>query len=183
LATTVKEFIEIFKLRSEIYTQIGYDNEFPDYINGLNFDKFDENSALLYTKIDNEITGTCRVIFDSNKKLPIDKYYSINHLREKYFKIAESSRLVVKHQKAGLNQEFKLLMNGLYSIGINNYTYHIVSVIKDEHFRFYQKFGGFKLEYKFNNYGKMSVPIIMVSWSVLEISNFFKKAFLKSSIA
>ncbi len=118
LATTAREFIEIFRLRSEIYTALKYDNEFPDMIKGLNFDDYDENSAILYTKVDGIVTGTCRVIFDSNKKLPLDSHFSLNYLRIEHQKIAEISRLNVKHNTVGLNQEFKWLTKGVYSIRI-----------------------------------------------------------------
>ena len=38
LATTVEDLIEVFKLRSEVYTSIDYQDEFPDTLEGLNFD-------------------------------------------------------------------------------------------------------------------------------------------------
>lgn len=180
LATTAKELIEIFKLRSEIYTKLNYGNEFPDMINGLNLDNYDESSAILYTKINGIITGTCRVIFDSNKKLPIDSHFSLNYLREEYTTIAEVSRLVIKHQSNGLNQEFKLLTKGVYFITLQNKITKTVSVIKDEHFKLYKKFGGFNIENKFDIYGTLYNTFIITLWDVSKISNFFKRAFLKN---
>lgn len=97
LATTVQELLEIFKLRSEVYTQLNYDDEFPDLIQGFNCDSYDENSAILYTKVNGTITGTCRVIFDSQNKLPIDSYFSLDYLRTDMKTLVEVSRLIVKY--------------------------------------------------------------------------------------
>ena len=179
LATTAKEFIEIFKLRSEIYTELKYDNEFPDMIKGLNFDDYDENSAILYTKVDGIVTGTCRVIFDSDKKLPIDSHFSLDYLRIKYFNMVEISRLSVKHDTVGLNQEFKWLTKGVYLISVKNSINKTVSVIKNEHFKLYSKFGGFHIEKELNTYGYLNKPFIITSWNILQVSNFFKRAFLE----
>lgn len=73
IITTAEELVEIYQLRSEIYGNLGYQNEFPDYLPNMNFDFYDENSAIIYTKNNNEITSTCRLIFDSNKILPIEE--------------------------------------------------------------------------------------------------------------
>lgn len=179
LATTAREFIEIFRLRSEIYTKLKYDNEFPDMIKGLNFDDYDENSAILYTKVDGIVTGTCRVIFDSDKKLPIDSHFSLDYLRIQYKSIAEISRLSVKHNSSGLNQEFRWLTRGVYFITIKNSITKTVSAIKDEHFKLYKKFGGLSVEKKFEIYGGLPNPSIVTVWDALKISNFFKRAFLE----
>jgi len=127
------------------------------------------------------ITGTCRLIFDTNQKLPIDKRYSLDVFRDQYYPIAEVSRFIIKHQTIGLNQEFKLLIKGIYSVGYDNGISNIISVIKKEHFKLYQKFGGFTIKYRFLNYGEIDQDIVMTSWHILKISNFFKRAFLKES--
>jgi len=184
LAKTAKEFIEIFKLRSEIYTKLQYDNEFPDMIKGLNFDDYDENSAVLYTKVNGIVTGTCRVIFDSNKKLPIDTHFSLDYLRIGNQNISEISRLIVKDNRSGLNQEFKWLIKGAYLISTKNSVTKTVSVIKNEHFKLYNKFGGFYIEKMLKTYGHLDKTFIITSWNLLKISNFFKRAFLaKSKVA
>jgi len=148
-------------------------------IKGLNFDDYDENSAILYTKIDGIVTGTCRVIFDSDKKLPIDSHFSLDYLRIQYKSIAEISRLSVKHNSSGLNQEFRWLTRGVYLITIKNSITKTVSAIKDEHFKLYKKFGGFTFEQKIDTYGKFPIPLIITLWDISKISNFFKRAFLK----
>lgn len=178
LATTVEELIDVFKLRSDIYTQLNYDNEFPDIIKGLNFDTYDENSAVLYTQVNNELTGTCRLIFDSNKKLPTEKEFSFDYMRSKYKNIAEVSRLIIKHKTGGLNLEFKNLTKGVYSILADNSIGTSLSIIKKDHFKLYSKFGGFNIEKELNGYGHLDNNFVITSWDVSQISKFFKKAFL-----
>jgi hypothetical protein len=179
LATTTREFIEIFRLRSEIYTELKYDNEFPDMIKGLNFDAYDENSAILYTKVDGIVTGTCRVIFDSDKKLPIDSHFPLDYLRTENKTIAEISRATIKHSSIGLNQEFKWLTKGVYLISIKNSITKTVSALKNEHLKLYSKFGGLSIEKRFEIYGGLPNPSIVTVWDALKISNFFKRAFLE----
>jgi len=178
LATTVRELIEVFKLRSEVYKDLGYNSEFPDIIEGLNFDDYDRCSAILYTKVNGTITGTCRVIFDSDQKLPIDSYFSLNYLREQHKNIVELSRLVVKKQHNGLSQEFKLLFKGVYLISTHNNITKTISVIKNDHYKLYQKFGDVKIEKQFDLYGTLNNKFIITLWNLAEISNFFRKAFL-----
>jgi len=168
-------------LRSEVYREINYDNEFPDMIEGLNFDEYDENSAILYTKVNGVVTGTCRVIFDSNKKLPIDSHFSLDYLRLEHKNIAEISRLTIKHSSLGLNQEFRWLTRGVYLIIIKNSINKTVSALKGTHFKLYSKFGGLKIEKKFDTYGELLNLSIITLWDVSQISNFFKKVFLKNS--
>lgn len=179
LATTVQELLEIFKLRSEVYTQLNYDDEFPDLIQGFNCDSYDENSAILYTKVNGTITGTCRVIFDSQNKLPIDSYFSLDYLRTDMKTLVEVSRLIVKHQTVGLNQEFKWLTKGVYLLTNKNAITQTVSVIKKEHFKLYSKFGGFEMEKELDAYGNLDKSFMITSWNINNISNFFKRAFLE----
>ena len=50
LTTTAEDLIDVFKLRSDIYLKMNYQNECPDVIEGLNFDVYDKNSAILFYK-------------------------------------------------------------------------------------------------------------------------------------
>ncbi len=183
IVTTPEELLEIYRLRSDIYTKLHYDNEFPNLIKGLSFDSYDEHSAILYTKINGKITGTCRVIFDSCEKLPIDKNYSLDYLRTQKQRLAEVSRLIIDHNTDGLSQEFKLLTRGVYLIISNNTIDNSVSVIKDDHFNLYNKFGGFAIEEHLHTYGNLENPFIITSWDTSKISNFFKRAFLNEKVA
>ena len=69
IVRNAEELIEVFKLRSDVYTDINYQKEFPDVIDGLNFDLFDKNSAIIFYQNEKNITGTTRLIFDSENKL------------------------------------------------------------------------------------------------------------------
>ena len=57
LATTAEDLIDVFKLRSDVYGSINYQEEFPDEIEGLNFDKYDSNSAILFYKSEKKYNG------------------------------------------------------------------------------------------------------------------------------
>ena len=178
LAITAENLIEVFKLRSDVYTKLGYHKEFPDTIEGLSFDKYDKKSAILLYKNDNEITGTTRLIFDSEDKLPTENKFSFNDIRAKYNKIGELSKLIVKNEKKGLNLEFKNLAMGIYYIFKRNDINLILSGIKTEHFKLYSKFGGFNIEHKLETYGQVNTPFLITSWDPSQVSPFFKKAFL-----
>lgn len=179
LTTTAEEMIDVFKLRSDVYTRIGYQSECPDIIEGLNFDKYDKNSAIIYYKNNNEITGTVRFIFDSNNKLPSEEKYSFDEMRKKYKHIGELSRNVVKHKTTGLNQEFKYLMSGIHNVFINNNIDMTLSGIRKDHLRMCSKFGGIDVLKEIDAYGEVDIPFLIIAWDLSKVSNFFKKAFLR----
>ncbi len=178
LVRTAEELLEVYKLRSDVYTGLNYGNEFPDYIEGFNFDLYDHNSAIVYSTVNKEVTGTCRLIFDSHKRLPIEDKYSLDYLRDKYNSIGEVSRLMIKQNKKGLNVEFKYLTKGIYLILRDNPINASVSVIKQEHFKLYSKFGGFHKEKELDGYGFLKSKFVITSWNPREITPFFKKMFL-----
>lgn len=179
LVTTAEEFIKICNLRSEIYGNLGYQKEFPDFLPNMNFDFYDLNSAIIYNLTNSEITATCRLIFDSDKKLPIEEKLDLSSIRSKFQNVAEVSRLMVKKEEKGLNLDFKYLTLGIYNIITNNNLDASISVILKEHFRLYRKFGGFNIEKELESYGNLNAPFIITSWNPYEVSDFFRKAFLK----
>ena len=122
IVTNAEDLIKVFELRSDVYQNINYQKEFPDLIDGLNLDIYDKNSAIIFYKNDQNISGTTRLIFDSENKLPSDKIFSFDNIRKQYNKIGELSKLIVKHEKKGLNLEFKYLMKGAYLLFILNYN-------------------------------------------------------------
>ncbi|MEV9529521.1 hypothetical protein AB0W27_01955 [Aliarcobacter butzleri] len=142
LVKNAEELIEVFKLRSDVFTQINYQNEFPDIIEGLNFDIYDKNSAVIFYKNNKEVTATIRLIFDSENKLPSESKCSFDDMREKYNCIGEISRNIVKNRGHGLNLEFKYLMCGIYNIFMNNNIDISLSGIKQEHLKLFKKLGG-----------------------------------------
>lgn len=177
LATTAEDLINVFKLRSDVYSSLNYQNEFPDTIEGLNFDKYDSTSAILFYKVDRIITGTIRIIFDSVNKLPSEDKFSFDNQRKKYSLITEISRLIVYKETKGLNLEFKYLVQSIYKIFINNMVDMPFLAIIESHYKLYSKFGGMQIIDTIK-YGQLSHPVLILSWDVSKISPFFKKAFL-----
>jgi len=179
LVNSVEDLIGVFKLRSDVYTSINYQNEFPDTIEGLNFDKYDEKSAIIYYKKDKQITGTTRLIFDSEYNLPSEEKYSFDGMRKEYKTIGELSRLIVKHQSSGLSMEFKNLMKGAYLLFMNNDIDITLLGIKKDHYKLYTKFGGSEIIAELNGYGKLKLEALILSWNPSQVSNFFKRSFLR----
>jgi len=165
-------------LRSEVYKEMNYESEFPEIIKGLNFDEYDECSAVIYSKRD-VITGTCRIIFDLvDKKLPIDEKFSLNYLRNKNKTFGELSRAIIKN-RLGLKQEFKLLTIDSYRV-FNAYNMDAVSVLTPEHLKLYQNFGGISIEKEFQGYGSIDKLFLIIFWNHSKLSPFFKRVFLRN---
>ncbi len=179
LATTAEDLIDVFKLRSNVFTSINYQEEFPDTIAGLNFDKYDSNSAILFYKADKMITGTIRLVFDSVDKFPSEDKYSFDELRLKYDVITEMSRFMVHKELKGLSLEFKYLFSGVHTIFMENNIDIIVSGLKSEHYKMYSKFGGVNILKNLNSYGTFTMPCLILSWDPSQVSKFFKKVFLE----
>lgn len=178
LAVTVEELIEIYMLRSQVYKEMNYDSEFPEIIKGLNFDEYDECSAIIYSKRE-AITGTCRLIFDSsNKKLPIDKKFSLDYLRNQNKNLCEASRVIIKDSE-GLKPEFKLLTIDSFKI-LTFFKMNAISVMTEEHLKLYKNFGGLSVEKKFQGYGSIDKLFLITLWNTSNISPFFKRIFLRN---
>lgn len=178
LTTTAEELIEVFKLRSDVFTEINYQHEFPDTIEGLNFDTYDKNSAVIYYRNNKEVTASIRLIFDSENKLPSEEKTKFDDMRKKYNCIGEISRNIVKYRGKGLNQEFKYLMCGIYNVFINNDIDIALSGIKKEHLKLFKKLGGVDIYKEMPGYGSLKVPVLIISYNPNEASKFFKKVFL-----
>lgn len=179
LALSAEELIEVFKLRSTVYHEISYQKECPDMIEGLNFDTFDKNSAVIYCKKNNEISGTIRLIFDSKNGLPSEKKCPFSKQRNEFNLIGEISRNIVKNRNQGLNQEFKYLMCGIYNIFMNNDINLALSGIRADHLKLFEKLGGVKVEKELESYGNVDIPFLIISYNPKFASRFFKKVFLK----
>lgn len=179
LVNTAEELIEVFKLRSDIYTDIGYQDEFPDTIEGLNFDKYDKNAAILFYETNSKITGSIRFIFDSATKLPTESKVSFDNLRNQYDTIGELSRLIVKKEKNTLSLEFKYLMQGVYHILMNNNIDITLLAIIKKHYKLYKRFGGTNIIQEMDDYGKLGQEMYLISLDPSLASNFFKRTFLR----
>lgn len=181
LATSAEELIRVFRLRSDVYTSINYQNAFPDTIEGLNFDVYDKYSAILYYQSNKEITGTIRLIFDSKRPLPSESEHSFEYLRSGPNKIGELSRQIVKQNNKGLGLEFKNFYKGIYQICMANCDKInlVLASLKEEHYKLYSKFGGINIEKRLNQYGNLNKKAIVLSWRPTQSSNYFKRIFLK----
>jgi len=179
LVKSAEELIEVFQLRSDIYTNIGYNFEFPDVIEGLNFDTYDKKSAILFYKNNSTITGSIRFIFDSHMRLPTEKKVSLNSIRQSYNNIGELSRLIVKKEENALNLEFKYLMQGVYHILMNNNIDVTLLAIKKSHYKLYEKFGGTSIIKDMDDYGKLGQEMYLISLDPSHASKFFKRTFLR----
>lgn len=179
LISNAEELIQVFKLRSTVYTDINYQNEFPDTIEGLNFDLYEETSAVAFCKNNGQVSGTIRLIFDSKNKLPSEEKYSFDSQRKEFNQIGELSRLMVKNNSKGLGLEFKNLFKAMYIVFVNNDIDITYVGIKKEHFKLYDKFGGVEIIKKLDNYGNLDLNALILSWDPSKVSNFFKRSFLK----
>lgn len=178
LTTTAEELLEVYKLRSQVYTEINYQKECPDLIPGLNFDKFDKTSAIVLYKQKNEVTGTCRLILDSDNKLPTEEKVSFEKQRANFNKIGEISRNIVKYRDKGLNLEFKYLMRGIYYLTILNDIDLTVFGIKKDDLKLFSKLGGIEVLEELDSYGEVKKPFLIISRESKKTSSFFKKLFL-----
>jgi hypothetical protein len=170
---------EIYLLRSRVYRRLGYDKEFPESVEGINFDSYDAHAAILYTQKEGRVTGTCRIIFDVKKNLPIDKNYALDEMRQTGEAFAELSRLIIdKDENRGLGQEFRYLAAGVYRVMQSNQLYRVVSVIAKEHFSLYKKFGGFVQKALLYGYGELEKPFVITQWNIKKVSPLFKRGFL-----
>lgn len=175
LVRTAEELIDVFKLRSDVYHDINYQYEFPDPIEGLNFNLFDTHSAVIYFKTNDVFTGTIRLIFD-NGYLPSEEKFSFNYMREKYDLISEISRQTIRNK--GLGLDFKYLMKGIYEVVTKNNVDIALSGIKEEHYKLFSKFGGVEIEQEMDGYGSLDIPFLIISYNPRFPSRFFKKAIL-----
>ena len=90
-----------------------------------------------------------------------------------------NTRLIVKHEKKGLNLEFKYLMKGAYLLFILNDIDMTFLGIKKDHYKLYERFGGSNIIQELDNYGNLDLDALILSWNPREASDFFKKTFLK----
>lgn len=179
ITRSAEELIEVFKLRSDVYDSINYLNEFPDTIEGLNFDVYDTKSAVIYYRTNGgEATGTSRIIFDSENGLPTEGKCSFDYMREKYNTIGEISRLTIKNPSRGLSLDFKNLMRGIYNVFLNNDIDITLSGIKKEHYKLYSKFGGVEIEKEMESYGSLTVPFLIISYNPGMPTKFFHRSIL-----
>jgi len=118
IITNPEEFLEMIKLRSKIFSPInGFNQEYPEQIPGLQFDKFDQYSINLIHKTNNKINAAIRLIIDSNLGIQSKNKFSTqtipSQLRKQYIShtnpLAEISRVIVTPENRGNKLTTKLI--------------------------------------------------------------------------
>ncbi|NTU42682.1 MAG: PEP-CTERM/exosortase system-associated acyltransferase [Nitrospirales bacterium] len=94
---TKQDLEEVFRLRYKVYCEEWGFERPMDYPDGLESDAFDEHSAhFLALAEGNQIVGTMRLIFNSDKGFPIEKHCTIERYPDvDRDRIGEISRLAV----------------------------------------------------------------------------------------
>lgn len=181
LIKNAEDLIDVFKLRSDVYINYGYNNEFPDMIEGLSFDEYDSHSAIIFYKNKEEkITGSVRLIIgNENKKTPTENKVCFKELKQNDSLIAEISKLVVNSRRNGLALEFKYLMQGAYTLFSQNNINTVISAIKTSDLKLYEKLGTVEIIKELTSYGKIMEPFSVISYDTDSVTKFSKKAILK----
>ncbi len=173
-----KDVIDIFKLRSRIYKEVGYNVEFPEEIEGLIYDDSDKRSILFLSRNENkQIVGSIKLTLDKKCKiLPSEDKYLFNHIREKY-NVAELGKQVIETRNRG-KLTYKYLYSAVYNFAISNNIDTLVGSFKKDHLKLYRKFGGIKIEKEIKSYGNINLDFYIISWNLHKVSDFFKRGIL-----
>ncbi len=191
LVNTLDELLQIFNLRSMVFEEAGYLKEFPDKIEGLNYDEYDNNSLHMAYKRNNDITGSTRIIIPTmqNPLLPTEKYikdkFSLSPLKEKHnnkqIPIAELSRTVIDPNYRVTGNEFKRMFAGLYEIAqMTDIGSYLLMMTHNMYENLYSKCGMEILDIV-NNRGNIDKACIILNWEPENSSEFFKKVFLRKN--
>jgi len=70
-------------------------------------------------------------------------------------------------------------MKAIYILFTNNDIDITLLGIKKEHYKLYTKFGGSSIIKELDNYGKIDLDALILSWNPNEVSNFFRRSFLR----
>jgi N-acyl-L-homoserine lactone synthetase len=164
------------RLRSQVYTPLGYNVQFPERIEGLNFDDYDSNALSLMIKHRKKLVGSFRIVLDSPIGIPSEKMYDFNSVRRKY-RIAELSRLVVDEEhRSGSKEQGSKAFNELFSaayrfgdkIGVDRY----VMVMKAAHESRFLEFGGIE-KIGETMYGNLDQDSSILLWDFNNVSEHF----------
>ena len=179
------DLIKIMRLRSQVFTPMGYNRQFPERIVGLNFDDYDRYSIILMTKRDGEITATSRLILDSELGLQsekIDDFATIiarlkDENERQGYTVAEGSRTAILPEYRA-SVEFKKIVAASYLAARALNVGDVMSSMPTEMFqRLYTKVGMEEVG-RVNNYGELQQSSVLLSWPMEKVTPFFKRAFL-----
>lgn len=164
-----KDIIELFQFRSKMFENLGFNKEFPDPITGFSYDNYDKNSLLFIKKNQkNQLCGSTRMILDTKeKKLPADKLFNLDKIREKYgkknLKIAECSRILISKQKKE-GGEFLYFGGKFNEIAKKLNIGYLICSVSENHFqKYYSQFYHFqKLKELNSGYGKIKQKSVII---------------------
>ena len=165
IARAFEELEEIYKLRYQIYSQVGYIKK-EDYPDGKETDKWDKFSEhfYVYSKSEKKTVGAMRFVPDSEKGFPIEELYDISFLRKKYKNVVEVSRRITLPNRPKAN--YLLLQMMCQYAKLKSITCLLCSV-NPTAFAFYDKLGCIQFgEEKF--YKEVNMPAIGM---YLEVDN------------
>ena len=177
IARALDELEEIYHLRYQIYSQVGYIKK-EDYPDEKETDEFDEFSTHFYAfnLIEKRIVGAIRLIKDTGK-LPIEDIYDISFLRKQNKKIVEVSRRVTLPNRIKAN--FGLLQIIFQYAGKNNITNFICS-INPKDIDFYLKLG-FNQFGSLKHYDKMRMPALGMHLEIAKLKPPYSYTLYKPS--
>jgi predicted GNAT family N-acyltransferase len=153
IITTFEEFVQMGKLRSQIFSRVpGFNEEFPEDIPGLQYDKYDENSINLIYKVDEDVAGTLRIILNENNGLQSQGY-----LPQFGKEVSEFSRLAgsTDHRDKHISIQ---LINECFNISKSIGLEKIVALAEARLFKKALTKIGFEKIETFEKYGKIQVP-------------------------
>ncbi len=183
-----KGLIEAMKLRSKVYTEVGFTVELPDPIKGLNYHDFDHNSIILnYTLPNGRIIGTMSMILNSEEfGLQSEEHFSFSQLEGRR-NICEMTRLAIEPEFRGVNDRF--IFKSLY-----RETFHIAKLLGADFIimaqyegltKQYEKFGRTVRLNEIDGFGKTAKldreKVTVLMWDYKSPSEYFVEEFLNSS--
>lgn len=122
VATTEKEFDEIFFFRWKMYTEYGYIDP-QDFPHQKLSDKYDRYSLNVIAYKNGQPVGTVRLILPSKEGFPTEKAFNIIDLNAPRKKMGEISKLCIKKESKKNNLTKKIflcLMAEIYKLSQKN---------------------------------------------------------------
>jgi len=178
IAKTEEERKKCFRVRYEVYAEVGYINP-KDYQNKLLIDEYDKYSTIFMGVKDEEVVGTLRATEDSELGFQMEKIFKeeVVKLRKNCKKIIETSRIM-----ALSTQRYKIalgLINLAYLFAkqqeITDYCFTTPPTIA----KTWEKIGMFPFgEIKF--YPLVNQPAVPIHWKVENTLEPYKTLFEKA---
>jgi hypothetical protein len=143
---------------------------FPEYISN--------NTAVLLGKNNNHTVCTISAVLDSEKKLPLDGYYSreLDRMREEGKKLIEIG-LHADARRTTSFQEITDLLAGIARFGVHSNHHDYVIGVHPRRINFYNKIFGFKPVGVVKNYGRLqTAPVVLLhaNGTIPEVASLYR---------